>query len=115
MILAASIEWLRNSRQSFGLTRDTLSANRCLPGHPATVYWQRKNGSDAIICESDITMLEQGRVPVFYDYLECDRSVVTINYFVWYSHQAACLEFKVNGIVDKEFGAHKGDWERRAV
>jgi len=98
----------------FRLDKDTITKNRCLPGHPATVYWARKAGDTEDICESDISKLDGG-VPLFYYYEECGDGVVTIDYHIWYSHQPACLELRVGGVMNEEFGAHRADWERVVV
>ena len=93
----------------------TLEEDRCLPGHPATVYWQRKAGNTEIICESNMTKLEVGEVPIFYHYKECDPDVVVIDFYIWYSHQKPCLQLETGGLMEEEYGAHKGDWETVGV
>jgi len=97
------------------LDKATITEARCLPGHPETVYWQRKQNNTDIICESDITKLEQGEVPMFYQYEECANASIAITYHIWYSHQPACLKIDLGPIHDEEYGAHKGDWETVAV
>lgn len=97
------------------LDKATITEARCLPGHPETVYWQRKQNNTDIICESDITKLEQGEVPMFYQYEECANASIAIHYHIWYSHQPACLKIDLGPVHDEEYGAHKGDWETVGV
>ena len=99
----------------FKFDRNTLREDRCLPGHPATVYWERKANNTQIICESNLTKLEAGEVPLFYHYKECGSGVVVVDYFIWYSHQKPCLQLETGGLMEEEYGAHKGDWETVAV
>lgn len=111
----------------YRLDYTSVTEKRCLPGHPATVYEQRKAGNDRDICEDDITKLEN--VPIFYHYgvrlldspprwAECESGAVVIDYWIWYSHQPACL--KINTIQNgqratNEYGAHRADWEKVVV
>eukprot|EP00434_Breviolum_minutum_P015962 symbB.v1.2.014070.t1/scaffold1007.1/size144738/15 len=97
----------------FRLDKSSVEKERCLPGHPATVYEKRKAGYTDDICETDKSKLET--VPIFYYYEECGDGVVTIDYWIWYSHQSACLQIKVGGIMNDEYGAHRADWERIGV
>lgn len=97
------------------LDKETLSQDRCLPGHPATVYYERKAGNQDVICESNLTKLEAGEVPLFYHYKECGSDVVVIDYFIWYSHQRECLKIEAGGLMNEAYGEHKADWETVAV
>jgi len=97
----------------YRLDYTSVTEKRCLPGHPATVYEQRKAGNDEDICEDDVTKLEN--VPIFYQYEECSSGAVVIDYWIWYSHQPACLQIKVSGIMNDEYGAHRADWEHVVV
>eukprot|EP00438_Fugacium_kawagutii_P029559 Skav216031 [mRNA] locus=scaffold2403:13000:19042:- [translate_table: standard] len=60
-------------------------------------------------------MSKLDEVPIFYHYEECGGGVVVIDYWIWYSHQAACLKLKAGGIMDETYGEHRADWERVAV
>lgn len=100
----------------YRLDHTSVTQKRCLPGHPATVYEQRKAGNDQDICEDDVTKLEN--VPIFYHYEECGSGAVVIDYWIWYSHQPACLKMHaVRGgrVETDEYGAHRADWERVVV
>ncbi|CAJ1403863.1 unnamed protein product [Effrenium voratum] len=113
---ACQLEMAAKFAPEMRLDKNTLSRDRCLPGHPADVYWQRKAGHTDVICESDVSKLENGEVPTFYHYEECaGDEVVAIDYFVWYSHQKECLKLGFDAVKSEIFGDHPGDWETVAV
>jgi hypothetical protein len=79
---------------------------KCFPGDAASYYQARKSGSRARICNTDVSSIEQNRVPIYFDYQDCSGDTTIIMYWFFYGYQDTCTG---------NAGSHDADWERIAV
>jgi hypothetical protein len=80
--------------------------DKCLPGDAGDYYELRKSGSKERVCNTDISSIENGRVPIYYAYQDCSLDTTVIMYWFFYGYQDTCTG---------SLGSHDADWERVAV
>jgi hypothetical protein len=80
--------------------------NKCLPSDAGDYYELRKSGSKARVCNTDISSIENGLVPIYYAYQDCSLDTTVIMYWFFYGYQDTCTG---------SLGSHDADWERVAV
>lgn len=81
-------------------------ANKCFPGDAGEYYEERKAGNQSRVCNTSYSSVQNGDIPVYYQYASCAPDTEYVMYWFFYGWQDYCSPGQ---------GEHHADWERICV